>query len=237
MKKILCFGDTHFPFSHIDTIPFLAAVKSKHKITSKDYVIHLGDELDYNALNFHAGPDPDLLSASDELRLGIKKIKELYKLFPKVTVIESNHGSLVWRRQRHHGLPREAIKPYKSLLKAPTGWRWLHEYLIKINKDYYYFHHHKTSISLKLSQTMGLNAIQAHTHQKLSVDYWTSPNQGVLFDIHCGCLIDFDSIAFRYARNNLKKPMLGCCVINGKNVCLEPLIENSKKRWVGKLNA
>jgi len=234
--KILCFGDTHFPFAHKDIIPFLTEIKKKYNITNKDYIIHLGDELDYNALNFHGGPDPDLYSASDELRRGIKKLSELYKLFPNVSVIESNHGSLLWRRQKHHGLPKDAIKPYNMLLNAPKGWNWFNQLTIKINNNYVYFHHGKTSSDGKLSQSLGINSVQGHYHEKFQVTYWKSPT-GLFFDAHVGCLVNFESLCFSYAKNNLKQPVLGCGIIINNKIILEPLIENSKKRWVGRLYA
>jgi len=92
-ERILVISDLHFPFSHPDTITFLGAVKDKYK---PDRVISIGDEIDAHAMSFHTH-DPDLLSPSSELELAKKYLSVLYRLFPNVDVMESNHGSLITR--------------------------------------------------------------------------------------------------------------------------------------------
>src|SRR5690606_4604668 len=118
-SRVLIISDTHTPYHHPDAIKFLAAIKKQHK---PDRVIHIGDEVDYHAMSFHDS-DPDLYSASDELEKAIEAIHQIADLFPKVDVIESNHGSLAFRRAKAHGFPRQLIRPYKEVLGTP-GWNW-----------------------------------------------------------------------------------------------------------------
>src|ERR1700749_1207382 len=93
-KSILVLSDMHHPYAHPDTVPFLKAVKAKYK---PDTVVCIGDEADFHDSSFHDS-DPDLDSAGVELEKAIKGLAPIYKLFPKVTVIESNHGSMVMRK-------------------------------------------------------------------------------------------------------------------------------------------
>ena len=74
-------------------------------------------------MSFHDS-DPDLPSAGDELKLSIPVIKELEKMFPKMDLLDSNHGSLVYRRAFKHGIPRAYIKEYNDFLEVGKGWKW-----------------------------------------------------------------------------------------------------------------
>ncbi len=98
--KILCISDTHYPYAHKDHLLFLKAVKSKFNFTSKDKYIMLGDELDYSALSFHDS-DPDLPNSTRELELAKKDIKNLEKVFPKLELLNSNHGSMIYNMLRY----------------------------------------------------------------------------------------------------------------------------------------
>ena len=56
-------------------------------------------------MSFHDS-DPDLPSAGDELKISLPVIKQLENLFPTVDLLDSNHGSLVYRRGSKHGIPK-----------------------------------------------------------------------------------------------------------------------------------
>ena len=79
----------HVPFHHKDSFAFLAEIKKEYK---PDFVVNIGDLLDFHAINMHQH-DPDLYSAGHELREARKYIKELESMFPKVTEVDSNHSS------------------------------------------------------------------------------------------------------------------------------------------------
>lgn len=103
--RILVISDMHHPFSHPDTVRFLRALNKKYKFTR---VICIGDEIDAHAMSFHDS-DPDLFSPGDELQQAIDCLQPIYKMFPKVDLVESNHGSMIYRKGKHHGIPRQAI--------------------------------------------------------------------------------------------------------------------------------
>ena len=125
-KNILIISDTHIPYSHPDYILFLTAVKKKYK---PHIIIHIGDELDYHAISFHDS-DSSLMSADMELDKAIIELQEgLAKLFPKMYLLESNHGSLVYRKLKHHGIPIRVLKDLPELYETPT-WSWHFEIVL-----------------------------------------------------------------------------------------------------------
>ena len=120
-KKILVISDLHFPFAHKNWHGFLTKLKSKYK---PDTVICIGDEMDFHSINVSHNIDPDLPSPKDELELGKKDIQKLHKLFPKMVLLESNHGSMVLRRAMAKGMTSSFIKSYNQILEVGNGWEW-----------------------------------------------------------------------------------------------------------------
>lgn len=229
--SILCISDQHFPYNHPDVIAFLKALKQKYK---PDRVINIGDELDYHSISFHTH-DPNLMSPSDELKTAINRIKPLYSLFPKMDIIESNHGSLVYRKGSHHGLPRHVLKNYRDVLGAPRGWHWHFDLTIRMsNSQLCYFHHGKAANGLQLSQAMGMCVVQGHFHEKFNIQYWANPI-GLYWSLQIACLIDDSCLAYAYNKTNLKRPIVGTAVIINGHPLLQPMILNKQGRWIGKL--
>jgi len=208
-SSILIISDMHIPYQHKDTLDFLSDLKAKYKPTR---IICMGDELDKHSLSFHDS-DPDLRSAGDELEASKLVISKLKKIFPKMDLLESNHGSLLYRKAKHHGIPRQYLKTYNEVLGVDENWKWHFDLIVNLpNGQPCYFHHGKSSDVLRLSQTMGMNAVQGHFHEKMSVQYWANP-LGLYFGLQVGCLIDDESLAFSYNNVNLKRPLIGTAVI------------------------
>ena len=80
-KSVLVISDLHIPYHHPDAFKFLAALKKKYK---PDLVVNIGDEIDQHSISFH-NHHPDLKSPGDELRAARVYVKELEKIFPKMT--------------------------------------------------------------------------------------------------------------------------------------------------------
>lgn len=232
-SRVLIISDMHIPYHHPDTLDFLEHLKLKYNPTR---VICLGDELDKHALSYHDS-DPDLPSAGDELKVSRPVIAELEMMFPVMDILESNHGSLVWRKAKTHGIPRHYIKSYQDVLGVGSGWLWHFDMTIKLpNGQYCYFCHGKSSDVLKLSQQMGMNAVQGHYHERFKCDYWGN-STGLYWALQSGCLIDDESYAFSYNNVNLKRPIIGTTLIIDSHPVLEPMVLDQEGRWVGRYNA
>lgn len=227
-SRILFISDMHIPYHHVDTIAFLKYLKAKYNPTR---IICLGDELDKHALSYHDS-DPDLPSAGDELKKSLPVIQELFEIFPTMDIIESNHGSLVWRKAKTFGIPKHYIKSYNDVLGVDGGWKWSFDLTITLpNGQKCYVHHGKTSNIIQLSQQMGMCAVQGHFHESFKIDYWGNPT-GLYWGMQCGCLIDDDTMAFNYNNVNIKRPIIGTGLVVDSMPLLEPMIIKDG-RWIG----
>lgn len=230
-ESILIISDLHIPYHHPDSFKFLAAVKKKYAPTR---VVCVGDEIDNHAISFHDS-DPDLPSAGDELRKSIKYMKELYKLFPEVDVLLSNHGSLHFRKALKHGIPKGFLKSLKDVLEAPKGWNWYPDLLINLPGDNQcYIHHGMIRDPSKAVALRGVCMVQGHYHESAEIKYISNPNK-LLWGMNVGCLIDKKSMAFAYNNINLKRPILSIGVIVNGQPQLIPMVLNRKGRWKGSL--
>lgn len=190
-SRVLLISDMHIPFHHPDTLAFLQYLKDKYKPTR---VICLGDELDKSALSYHEH-DPDLPSAGDELRKSIPVIQELHRMFPVMDILESNHGSLVWRKAKTYGIPRQYLKSYNDVLEVGGGWKWSFDLTITLpNGNKCYLHHGKTPNVIKLGQQIGSCAVEGHYHNSFKIDYWGNSN-GLYWGLQAGC-VDRDTACF-----------------------------------------
>lgn len=228
-SRILLISDLHIPYHHQDAVEFLVHLKEKYNPTR---IICLGDEVDGHALSFHDN-DPDLPSAGDEIRQALPVIAELFKIFPQMDILESNHGSLVWRKAKVFGIPKHYIKSYNEVLGVDSGWKWSFDLTVDLpNGQKCYMHHGKTSNIIQLSQQMGMCASQGHYHETFKIDYWGN-STGLYWGMQCGCLIDDNKLAFNYNNVNIKRPIIGTGLIIDSMPVLEPMRLNSEGRWVG----
>lgn len=226
-QRILLISDLHVPYQHPDTVAFLTAIKKKYKPTR---VISVGDEVDKHAMSFHDS-DPDLSSAGDELEAAIEGLQPIYKLFPKMDLVDSNHGSMVYRKGKHHGIPRKYLRDYGDILDAPKGWKWQHELLINIPGGNQLLVVHGISKDvMKVVAQRGVCVAQGHYHSEFRIGYLGNPNH-LLFGINVGCSIDSKSLAFAYDKLNLARPVVGHGIIINGLPHLLPMVLNSKGRW------
>lgn len=227
VHRLLCISDMHNPYGHPDTISFLAALHKKYQF---DHCLIGGDEIDYHAMSFHEH-DPDLPNAGHELELAIKGLKPLYELFPRADVLESNHGSLVYRKGKHHGFPRHVLKDYNQILGAPASWSWRESFTYQFPTGQKALAHHGYSQNtLQASQQRGMCLIQFHFHNKLSIDYWKREDE-LLWALQSGCLIDDASYAFAYNKISVKRPIEGCAAVIDGFPVLFPMVLDANGRW------
>lgn len=227
-QRILLISDMHIPYNHRDLLPFLTYLKAKYNPTR---TVCLGDECDLHALSYHDS-SPDLSSAGDELTKALPIIAEIHKLFPIMDILESNHGSLVWRKAKTHGIPKRYIKSYNEVLCVGDGWKWHDDLLITLpNGNKCYLHHGKAVRGLTLSEKMGCCSVQGHHHEQFNIGYYGTPF-ALNWALQCGCLIDYKSYAFSYANVNIKRQVIGTGLIVDSQPVLVPLLMNEKGDWV-----
>lgn len=208
-SRILFISDMHIPYHHQNTLAFLQMLKDRYAPTR---IICLGDECDKHALSFWS-KDPDLMSAGDELRAALPVIAELHKMFPVMEILDSNHGSLVWRKAKEHGIPRHYIKSYNDVLGVDDGWTWHEDLVLNLpDGQNVYVHHGKSAEAIKTSQAMSMSHVCGHYHNSFGVKYWANP-QGLFWAMNSGCLIDDSSLAFAYNNVNLHRPIIGTSLI------------------------
>lgn len=229
-KSILVISDLHCPYEHPDAVRFLKACKKKF---SPDSVVCIGDEADFHALSYHES-NPDLLAAGDELQKAIEHLKPIYKLFPKCTVLESNHGSMILRKAMTGGIPKKAIRSYNEVLEAPKGWKWVDDLILRTELGPIYFCHGKSGSPGKLASQYGMSTIQGHFHEKSQVNYIGTPEK-LMFDLHTGCLANDKSLALQYNKINPKRPIVSIAVVLNGVPQIVPMILNKNYRWIGKL--
>jgi metallophosphoesterase superfamily enzyme len=230
-KTILVISDTHIPYSHRDYIKFLRAVKKKYK---PDIIIHIGDELDYHAISFHDS-DSSLPTSDRELDNSIIEIQEgLHKLFPEMRLLESNHGSLVTRKMKHHGIPLRVLKPLNELYETPL-WTWHFEILVSTKLGKVLFNHGKVATYGKGCKEQNYSLVQGHYHGKCEIT-WHRTSTSERFNMFVGCLVDEYSMAMAYGRNNLPKPIHNVGIIDKNGMPHNVrMILDKKGRWVGHL--
>jgi predicted phosphodiesterase len=230
-SKLLIISDMHIPYNHPDLVPFLRAVKKKVKPTR---VICVGDEVDKHAMSFHDS-DPDLMSAGDELQAAIKILKPIYRLFPAMDIVDSNHGSMVYRKGKAHGIPRKYLRDYQEVLEAPRTWKWHNTLVIKLpNGQKLHVSHGMKKNGLKLAESMGMCTVQGHYHTEFNIQYSSSPSQ-LIWSLQVGCLIDDESLAFHYNKVTPGRPIIGLGAVIDGQPTLIPMILDKKGRWIGKL--
>lgn len=229
---ILHIPDQHAPYQHPDALRFLKAVKAAFPI---DLVVNAGDELDYHALSFHDA-DPNLDSAGAELERGKLFLHDLEKLFEVQLVCGSNHGSMVFRKAKHHGIPVQMIKSYRDVIFTNgrgRGWSWADEWVVKTPMGDVLFKHSSSGILADAAHNR-CNLLVGHSHGLFSTEYCASKDY-LYWGAYGGCLIDKDAYAFAYGKLSKNKPIIGCTlVLEGRPVQI-PMLLNQAGRWVGHL--
>lgn len=229
VRRGLIWTDEHKPYQHPDEIAFVLAVWRKYKL---EHCAHVGDGEDFQAINFH-DHDPDLLSPGHELERVIELNQEIYKTIPEMEIAESNHGSMVYRKGKHHGLPRHVLKDYRDVLKAPIGYTWKLEIVWQLPNGQKVLIVHSLGKVLEVSKKRGMNVIQGHHHGKASIEYWSPCPGTVLFAVQGGCLADDSSPALAYNKNAVERPIISVVTLIECEPRLILMPMDSKGRWTG----
>jgi predicted phosphodiesterase len=208
MSVVLTISDTHAPYHNADALDFLSKLKKEFKPTD---IIHLGDEIDAHAWSSFA-PDPDALSAGDELKKAIKFMKGLYKLFPVAKVCIGNHTERAVKKAKKVGLPAAFIRHISEVLEAPKDWHWADYHHVD---DIVFMHgegYCSQDAAIRLALLNGKNTVIGHIHSAAGVQY-TASQFRCLWGASSGCLIDPSSLAMAYGKHTPRKAVLGTTIV------------------------
>lgn len=227
---VLAIPDLHLPHEHIDALEFLKAVKNKYKPT---IIVNQGDFEDWGSISMH-DHDPDGLSAGHELQLLRVQAKPYFKLFPKMFICTSNHGSLPFRRAFKYGMPKDLLRGYREIIQAPKGWVWADHWEI----DGVIYEHGDPfsgqNAAIKAAEQNMQSTVIGHVHSFAGIQY-SANSKHLIFGFNTGCLINRDAYAFAYAKKIKRKPILGCGIIDHGVPTFVPMLLGKNGRWIGKL--
>ena len=226
-KRVLVISDLHFPYHHKDTFPFLIKLK---KVYQPDSVIMIGDEMDWHSINVSHVINPDLPSPADELLGGRSLCKQLEKIFPKMVLLESNHGSMVLRRAMAKGMSKFFLRDYNEILEVGRGWVWKEKHIIKTDKNTVLFAHQFCKDIAKAVKETSMCCCQGHFHS-VSEQKYVATDYSLNWGMTVGCLVDKKSLAMAYMKVNLAKPILSCGIITEGIPYIVPMVLNNSGSW------
>lgn len=231
-RRILVLSDTHFPYSHPDTIPYLKAIKKKY---SPDRVVHIGDEADFHAFHLLFNPDPDLYSPGHEADKAVEDLKLLKRIWDKIDFVDSNHKGRVKKKSKASMLPKRFMKAYRDAIEAPKGWKWHKQlFLTMSNGEKVCFRHEFKGVPIAAAQKMGCSVVQGHKHTRCEIIFNRTPTK-ILFAVTVGCSIDTESAAFEYDEENLSRPIISHTLIEEGNPRNLVMPVDKRGRWNGKV--
>lgn len=233
-ETILLFGDMQIPKHHNDYLQFLSMVKARY---NPDAVICMGDEADLTSFKKH------FLSVGDkgptqELEDVISELQEVFKLFPHVVCLTSNHvAQRISYAQAQGNIPNAMMRLWADVIGAPKGWIW-RDYLIA--KNWLFEHGHLINKGARGSiqeQTVlrfnrPLSIARGHHHSELGAHIkpvWVEGGWQQHM-IYTGCLMD--SVKAGYSRAAC---VTGCVVIEKGVPHPVRMMLDKSGRWVGSL--
>ena len=78
------------------------------------------------------------------------------------------------------------------------------------------------------------STVFGHFHSFAGIQYVASP-ENLNFGFNVGCLIDFKTYAFKYAKAHKARPVLGCGIVQEAIPTFIPMLLDKRGRWVGRL--
>lgn len=218
-SNVLVIADTHFPFCREGYLEHCLKIYNKYNCNK---VVHIGDEVDLCGVS-QWEKDPDGFSAGTEASLAQEQIKKWYKAFPEVLVCIGNHTARPFRMAKSNGIPKKFIKSYEDAWEAPKGWQWSEHW--EIDGVLYT---HGTGLSgpsaaIRVATRHRQNTVIGHIHSEAGIQYSASKID-LVWGMMVGAALDDKSYAAYYAKDQLKKSIVGCgIVLQGKLPIYEPM--------------
>lgn len=212
-ENYLVISDLQIPFEHPKALEFALRIKKEFK-TKEIYIV--GDEIDaYFGGLWKKDPNSNL-SAMTEIMITIERLKEWYAAFPNCRVAISNHGTRWTRKCLDAEIPSVLLRKYEEIIEAPKGWVWQKRWHVKGSKHEFVVEHGDDwggpTPAAKAALHYGKSVIMGHHHTKAQIIHQVTGLQNH-WSMVTGCLIDFESFAFNYARSHAHKPAIGLGVV------------------------
>ena len=229
-ETVLVIPDLQIPYEHPQALEFVQTVESYIKPTK---IVCIGDEVDQHAIG-RFDSDPEASGAGQELRESVERLKAWYKAFPKVQVCMSNHTQRIFRAAFHAGIPESYLRSISEWLEAPDGWTWEDAFEI----DGVRYEHGDAQGGMYAARSLAVrnrkSTVIGHHHSHGAVSYIANADE-TIFGMNVGCLIDMNSIGFKYAKNSAFQPTLGCGVVIEGVPYFVPMFLDKKKQWTGEV--
>jgi hypothetical protein len=219
-NNVLVIPDLHLPFARKGIMEHCLEMQKKYNCGT---VVLIGDEVDLCAVS-QWEKDPDGFSAGTEAEMAQTELKKWYKAFPTAYVCIGNHTARPFRMAKANGIPKKFIKSYEEAWEAPNTWKWAEHW--EFNGVLYT---HGTGFSganaaITIASMHRQNTVIGHIHSFAGIQYNVS-KKDIVWGMMVGGAIDDKSYAAHYAKDQLKKSIVGCgIVINGKLPIYEPMI-------------
>jgi len=229
MDNTIFISDTHSPYQHRDTLPFLSAIKDCYDIQQAK---HVGDVVDNHFSSFHP-IEYGTMSAKDEHLKAKKFVQALHSIFPEMTVSLGNHCSMTARKAKQADIPLDHIKSYNDMYEI-DNWIWTDHDYFKVDKyNHCLMVHAMSKTTLTNAKTHSHHSVQGHHHGTFGIEYFAD-TEVLRWSMTVGCLIDTKAPAFNYSKgytNN--KPVIGCGVVVEDRPILVPMQLTKSGRWNG----
>ena len=227
---VLTVSDMQIPYEHKDALDF---VEELYDVVQPDFMVCMGDEVDQYGLSRY-DPDPDADAAGPELRTARRHLDKWFETFPEMLVCESNHTARVYKRALQAGIPEAYMRTVKEWLGAPEGWTWDESFEI----DGVKYEHGDAQGGMYAARNLAVrnrkSTVIGHHHSHGGVLYVANDDE-MIFGMNTGCLIDHNSVAFRYARHAAHKPTLGTGVVIKGVPYFVPMLTKKSGRWTGEI--
>lgn len=217
---MLVIADMHEPFCKEGYLEHCKKIRDKYQCGT---IVLIGDEVDLCAVS-QWEKDPDGFSAGTEAEMAQEKMKLWYKAFPEAYVCIGNHTARPFRQARSNGIPRKFMKSYEEAWEAPKTWKWAESWEIDG-----VFYTHGTGCSgsqgaITIATRHRQNTVIGHIHSQAGIQYSASKID-LVWGMQVGGALDDKSYAAYYAKDQLKKSIVGCgVVLNGKLPIYEPML-------------
>lgn len=209
-ERILCLGDTHFPFVHKPSLEKIYSLIIELKPT---VIIQMGDL--YDAYSHSKFPrSQNIYTPEDEERLGRQgaeemwnKIKELSPKSKKYQIL-GNHD-LRMLKQTVAAMPsiEHAVRKYLIELMSFPGVTTIEDYRSELVIDGIMFHHgYRSKLGDHANYVLG-NMVVAHTHHGGCV--FRRLRDYIIWELNCGFLGDADAKALSYTNQKTTTQTLG----------------------------